>query len=74
MLEWSHKLAKRWTYAGVVVLLIPQFIPKLVVLYATVLAKLRAIPFLIAVFVGVFLRNLLVLGAFTLLPDGWWPW
>jgi membrane protein YqaA with SNARE-associated domain len=67
-LEWSGKAAKRWTYAGVAVLLVPQFIPKLVVLYAAVLAKLKAVPFLACVFVGVFLRNLLVLGAFTLLP------
>lgn len=65
-LEWSTKLARKWTYAGVAVLLIPQFIPKLAVLYAAVLVRLRAIPFLAAVFVGVALRNLAVLGFFTL--------
>jgi membrane protein YqaA with SNARE-associated domain len=67
-LEWSQKAAKKWTYAGVTVLLVPQFIPKVVVLYAAVLAKLRAVPFLACVFAGVFLRNVLVLGAFTLIP------
>ena len=65
-LEWSKKLETRWTYAGVVLLLIPQFIPKLVVLYAAVLVQLRTAPFLAAVFVGVFLRNLTVLAFFTL--------
>ena len=70
-LEWSEKAAKKWTYAGVAVLLVPQFIPKLVVLYAAVLAKLKAVPFLACVFAGVFVRNLLVLGAFSFLPD--WP-
>jgi hypothetical protein len=67
-LEWSTRLARRWTYAGVAALLVPQFIPKLVVLYAAVLVRLRAVPFLASVFVGVALRNLLVLGAFALLP------
>lgn len=71
-LEWSEKAAKRWTYAGVTVLLVPQFIPKLVVLYAAVLAKLRAVPFLACVLVGVFLRNLVVLLFFMFLPD-WKP-
>ena len=42
VLEWSKRAAKRWTYAGVAVLLVPQFIPRAVVLYAAVLAKLRA--------------------------------
>lgn len=72
-LEWSRKAAKKWTYAGVTVLLVPQFIPKLVVLYAAVLAKLRAVPFLACVLVGVFLRNAAVLGAFILVPDWEWP-
>ncbi|MHB1260994.1 MAG: hypothetical protein ACYC2H_04680 [Thermoplasmatota archaeon] len=66
-LEWSKAMAKKWTYVGVAVLLVPQFIPKLVVLYAAVLAQLKAVPFLAAVFVGVFLRNLVVLGFFSLL-------
>lgn len=73
-LEWSKRLAKRWTYVGVTILLVPQFIPKLVTLYAAVLVKLKAVPFLAAVYVGVFLRNLLVLGTFALLPDWLWPW
>ena len=67
-LDWSRKAAKTWTYAGVVVLLVPQFIPRAVVLYAAVLAKLRVVPFLAAVLVGTFLRNLLMLVAFKL---GW---
>jgi membrane protein YqaA with SNARE-associated domain len=67
-LEWSKALAKKWTYFGVAVLLVPQFIPKLVVLYAAVLVELRAIPFLAACFVGVFFRNLAVLGFFSLFP------
>lgn len=70
-LEWSEKAARKWTYAGVAVLLVPQFIPKLVVLYAAVLAKLKAVPFLACVLVGVFVRNLIVLGAFSFLHD--WP-
>ncbi|HUR24980.1 MAG TPA: hypothetical protein VM327_03070 [Candidatus Thermoplasmatota archaeon] len=67
-LEWSRKFASKWTYAGVAVLLIPQFIPRAVVLYAAVLAKLKAVPFLAAVFVGTFLRNLLMLAAFSFIP------
>lgn len=63
-LDWSTRLAMRWTYLGVAVLLVPQFIPKLVVLYAAALARLRALPYLVAVFVGVALRNLVVLGFF----------
>ena len=68
ILEWSKKLAKKWTYAGVFVLLIPQFIPRAVVLYAAVLAKLRIVPFLIVVLAGTFARNLLMLVAFK---AGW---
>lgn len=67
-LDWSKKAAKRWTYAGVAVLLVPQFIPRAVVLYAAVLAKLRTVPFLASVLAGTFLRNLLMLVAFKL---GW---
>lgn len=67
-LGWSKALAQKWTYFGVAILLVPQFIPKLVVLYAAVLVELRAIPFLAACFVGVFLRNLAVLGFFSLFP------
>jgi uncharacterized membrane protein YdjX (TVP38/TMEM64 family) len=65
-LEWSVRLAKRWTYVGITVLLVLQFIPKLVTLYAAVLVNLRTVPFLVAVLVGVFLRNLAVLGFFSL--------
>jgi membrane protein YqaA with SNARE-associated domain len=68
LLEWSKRFATKWTYVGVTVLLLPQFIPRAVVLYAAVLAKLKAIPFLAAVFVGTFLRNLLVLAAFSFIP------
>lgn len=68
ILEWSKKAARKWTYAGVLVLLIPQFIPRAVVLYAAVLAKLRTIPFLAVVFVGTFLRNLIMLIGFSLIP------
>ena len=67
-LEWSKKFATKWTYAGVAVLLLPQFIPRAVILYAAVLAKLKAIPFLAAVFVGTFFRNLLMLAAFSFIP------
>jgi uncharacterized membrane protein YdjX (TVP38/TMEM64 family) len=67
-LEWSRKAAKKWTYAGVLVLLIPQFIPRAVVLYAAVLAHLRAVPFLAAVLVGTFLRNLVMLAGFSFIP------
>lgn len=67
-LAWSKKAAKRWTYAGVFVLLIPQFIPRAVVLYAAVLAKLRTVPFLAVVLAGTFARNLLMLVAFK---AGW---
>lgn len=65
-LAWSTRLATRWTYAAVVILLILQFIPKLVTLYAAILVHLRAIPFLAAVYLGVFLRNVAVLLAFAL--------
>jgi hypothetical protein len=68
VLEWSKKAAVKWTYAGVFVLLLPQFIPRAVVLYAAVLAKLRAIPFLAVVLVGTFGRNLLMLLAFSFIP------
>lgn len=68
ILDWSKKAARRWTYVGVLVLLIPQFIPRAVVLYAAVLAKLRAVPFLAVVLAGTFARNLLMLVAFKL---GW---
>jgi membrane protein YqaA with SNARE-associated domain len=64
-LEWSKKFAKKWTYVGVGLLLVPNFIPKFAVLYAAVLAHLRAVPFLVAVFAGVFVRNLIVLGFLT---------
>jgi hypothetical protein len=67
-LAWSRKAAKRWTYVGVFVLLIPQFIPRAAVLYAAVLAKLKAAPFLAVVLAGTFVRNLLMLVAFRL---GW---
>jgi uncharacterized membrane protein YdjX (TVP38/TMEM64 family) len=67
-LEWSKKAAVKWTYAGVFVLLLPQFIPRAVVLYAAVLAKLRAVPFIGVVFVGTFVRNLLMLVAFSFIP------
>jgi hypothetical protein len=68
VLAWSKKAAKKWTYAGVFVLLIPQFIPRAVVLYAAVLAKLRTIPFLATVLAGTFARNLVMLVAFK---AGW---
>lgn len=64
MLEWSGKAAKRWTYVGVFVLLIPQFIPRAVILYAAVLAKLRLLPFLATVLAGTFVRNLVMLVGF----------
>ena len=67
-LEWSKRFATKWTYAGVAVLLLPQFIPRAVILYAAVLAKLKAVPFLAAVFVGTFFRNLLMLAAFSFIP------
>jgi uncharacterized membrane protein YdjX (TVP38/TMEM64 family) len=67
-LEWSRKAAVKWTYAGVFVLLLPQFIPRAVVLYAAVLAKLRAAPFLAVVLLGTFARNLLMLFAFSFIP------
>lgn len=67
-LEWSKKFATKWTYVGVALLLVPQFIPRAVVLYAAVLAHLKAVPFLLAVFVGTFLRNLLILAAFSFIP------
>lgn len=67
-LAWSKKAAKRWTYVGVFLLLIPQFIPRAVVLYAAVLAKLKAAPFLVVVLAGTFARNLLMLVSFKL---GW---
>jgi len=67
-LSWSKKAAKKWTYAGVFVLLIPQLIPRAVVLYAAVFAHLRTVPFLIVVLAGTFARNLLMLVAFKL---GW---
>ena len=57
-----------YVWVGVAVLLLPQFIPRAVVLYAAVLAKLKAAPFLAAVFVGTFLRNLLMLAAFSFIP------
>lgn len=68
MLAWSKKAAKKWTYGGVFLLLIPQFIPRAVVLYAAVLAKLRLAPFLVVVLLGTFARNLVMLVAFKL---GW---
>jgi hypothetical protein len=58
----------KWTYAGVFVLLLPQFIPRAVVLYAAVLAKLHAVPFIGVVFAGTFVRNLLMLVAFSFIP------
>jgi uncharacterized membrane protein YdjX (TVP38/TMEM64 family) len=67
-LEWSRKAAVKWTYAGVFVLLLPQFIPRAAVLYAAVLAKLRPPPFLAVVFAGTFVRNLLMLAAFSFIP------
>lgn len=67
-LDWSKRFATKWTYAGVAILLLPQFIPRAVVLYAAVLAKLKAAWFLAAVFVGTFLRNLLMLAAFSFIP------
>jgi uncharacterized membrane protein YdjX (TVP38/TMEM64 family) len=68
LLAFSRKAAKTWTYAGVFVLLIPQFIPRAVVLYAAVLTKLRTVPFLAVVLIGTFARNLVMLAAFKL---GW---
>jgi membrane protein YqaA with SNARE-associated domain len=67
-LDWSKRFATKWTYVGVALLLLPQFIPRAVVLYAAVLAKLKAVPFLAAVFVGTFVRNLLMLAAFSFIP------
>ena len=64
LLEMSQRAAKRWTYAAVLVLLVPQFIPRAVVLYAAVLAKLRAAPFLAVVLGGTFVRNFLMLVLF----------
>jgi membrane protein YqaA with SNARE-associated domain len=63
MLRLSVRLEKRWTYAGVAFLLVPPFIPRLVVLYAASLVELRTWPYLAAVFAGTFVRNLLVFGA-----------
>jgi len=59
-LEWSVKLERRWTYVGVALLLVPPFIPRLVVLYAASVGELRTWPYLAAVFAGTFLRNALV--------------
>lgn len=67
-LQWSVALEKRWTYAGVGLLLCVPFIPRLVVLYAASLGELRPKPYLVAVFLGTFVRNLLVLLA--ILPFG----
>lgn len=67
-LEWSKKAAVKWTYAGVFALLLPQFIPRAAVLYAAVLARLHAAPFLAVVFAGTFVRNLLMLAAFSFIP------
>lgn len=67
-LEWSKRFAVKWTYAGVFVLLLPQFIPRAAVLYAAVLAKLQAAPFLAVVLLGTFGRNLLMLLAFSFIP------
>lgn len=62
-LEWSKRMAKRWTYAGIAVLLVPPFLPRMPVLYAAVLAHLKTVPFLAAVFAGTLVRNLVVLAA-----------
>ncbi len=69
-LAWGNKLAKRWTYVGIGILLVPPFLPRLPVLYAAVLAHLKTVPFLGVVFAGTFVRNMLVLavvyGVFSL--------
>ena len=64
VLEWSKRAAKKWTYVGVFVLLIPQFIPRAVTLYAAVLAKLRTLPFLVTVLAGTFARNFVMFVGF----------
>lgn len=64
LLEWSQRAAKRWTYVGVFLFLIPQFIPRAVTLYAAILAKLRTLPFLVTVFLGTYVRNLVMLVGF----------
>ncbi|MFO1532542.1 MAG: hypothetical protein ABR562_02410 [Thermoplasmatota archaeon] len=51
-LRWSERFVKHWTYAAVAVLLVPFFIPRVVILYLAVILRLRALPFLGAVFAG----------------------
>jgi membrane protein YqaA with SNARE-associated domain len=62
VLEWSKKLAAKWTYGGVFVLLVIPFIPRSPVLYAASLAELKPVPYLSTVFAGTLIRNLIVLG------------
>ncbi len=64
LLAWSQRAAKKWTYVGVFLLLIPQFIPRAVTLYAAVLAKLRTLPFLVTVLAGTFVRNFVMFVGF----------
>ncbi|HUR62487.1 MAG TPA: VTT domain-containing protein [Candidatus Thermoplasmatota archaeon] len=66
VLEWSKKAAQKWTYGGVFVLLCVPFIPRSPVLYAASLAELKPIPYLITVFAGTLVRNLIVLGVVVL--------
>lgn len=63
VLAWSEAAVRHWTYLAVGVLLVPFFIPRVVVLYPAVALKLRAVPFLAAVFVGTLVRNALYFAA-----------
>lgn len=56
-LSCSQRFANRWSYAAVFLLLIPFVIPRAVVLLAAVLARLKARPFLVAVFFGTLVRE-----------------
>ncbi len=71
LLAFSQKAATKWTYGAILVLLIPQFIPRAVVLYTAVVARLRTTPFLAAVAVGVALRNLVMMYGYSFIPAGW---
>ena len=63
LLAWSERLVQRWTYLAVGVLLVPFFIPRVVVLYPAVTLRLRAVPFLAVVFVGTLVRNAIYFAA-----------
>jgi membrane protein YqaA with SNARE-associated domain len=61
LLDFSTRFVKHWTYAGVGLLLIPPFIPRAIVLYAAMLLRLRTVPYLLVVFVGTLVRELIVM-------------